>query len=326
MIHGCSVFLTLCRDPSQTKPLFFIRGVLVTLLNAIQMRRSVKIAWIFLISLITLGSMTVIFYDHLPWVGTHFIHKNLGQTTRWSVLLQLQEGSALGNKASLEEVPAPSREAQLKGVFLEQGQQAGQEFAQQLRMESLESVTYSWQQKDNKELLTTFLEARVGPAGGLRTLEAKPAGRSLWLRQEILASWMQMLWPQFISRGLEPKGSWNSTIPFKIQARELANPVDAQWDCTWTYRGNTGQGAVPLAMLDVQSTASAPGQALDGTLRAEVAYDLKNQWVAAVRGSYQIRYAIPTQATEQSTVVLQECIQVQFQAVRVLITSPSSPS
>jgi hypothetical protein len=193
-------------------------------------------------------------------------------------------------------------------------------------MESLQSVTYSWQQKDNADLLKTFLEARVGPAGGLRTLEAKPPGRSVWLRQEILSSWMQALWPQFVSRGLEPKASWNSTTPFKIQARELANPVDAQWDCTWTYRGNTAQGAVPLAMLDVQSTASSPGQALDGTLRAEVAYDLKNQWVAAIRGSYQIRYAIPTQATEQSTVVLQECLQVQFQAVRLLITSPSAPN
>ncbi|MFN8609324.1 MAG: hypothetical protein U0931_17430 [Vulcanimicrobiota bacterium] len=289
------------------------------------MRRSQVIAWFFLVSLLTLGGLSVIFYDRLPWVGTHFVHKNLAQTTRWSVMLQLQEGSALGNKVSLEEVPAPSRDAQLKGVFLQQGQPAGQEWAEQLRMESLESVTYSWQQKDNKELLTTFVETRIGPGGGLRNMEIKPPSRSLWLRQEIIASWMQTLWPQFAGRGIEPKASWNSTVPFKVHSRELANPVDARWDCTWTYRGNTGQSAVPLAMLDVQATAGAPGQAMDGTLRAEVAYDLKNQWVAATRGSFQIRYAIPTQATEQSTVVLQECFQVQFQAVRLLITGPGSP-
>lgn len=281
-------------------------------------------AWFFLISLLTVGGLSVIFYERFPWFGTHFVHNNLGQATRWSVMLQLQEGSALGNKAELEEVPAPGRDAQLKGVFIQQGQAAGQEWAEQLRMESLESVSYSWQQKDNKELLTTFIEARVGPAGGLRNLEIKPAGRSLWLRQEILSSWLQSLWPQFTNRGLEPKASWNSTTPFKINARELANPVDARWDCTWTYRGNTGQTAVPLAMLDVQATASVPGQAADGTLRAEVAYDIKNQWVAATRGSFQIRYAIPTQATEQSTVVLQECFQVQFQAVRLLITGPTA--
>lgn len=286
------------------------------------MRRSQLFAWIFLVSLLSLGGLSVIFYERMPWFGTRFVHGNLGQSTRWSVMLQLQEGSALGNQVNLEEVPAPSRDAQLKGVFVQLPQLAGQEWAETLHMDSLESVSYSWQQKDNKEILKTFIEARVGPSGGLRNLEIKPASRSVWLRQEILTSWLQSLWPQFSNRGLEPKASWSSTTPLKIQARELAKPVDAQWDCTWTYRGNTGQTAVPLAMLDVQATASSPGQALDGTLRAEVAYDIKNQWVAATRGSFQLRYAIPTQATEQSTVVLQECFQVQFQAVRLLITGP----
>ncbi|MBX3166106.1 MAG: hypothetical protein KF760_01795 [Candidatus Eremiobacteraeota bacterium] len=289
------------------------------------MRRSILIVYVFLAILLTLGALGVIFYDHLPWIGTHFIHKNPGAPTRWSVLLQIQQGSALGTKVSLDEVPAPSKEAELKGTFVQQGETAGQEWSQQLRMESLESVQYSWEQKENKELLKCLLEARVGPSGGLRNLEVKPPSRSLWLRQDLLASWLQTLWPQFPGRGLEPKASWNSSVPFKIQARELANPVDARWDCTWTFRGMSHDAAVPLAMIDVQATAGSQGQALDGTLRAEVAYALSTQQVAATRGSFQLRYAIPTQATEQSTVVLQECLQIQFQTLRLIQNAAKTP-
>lgn len=289
------------------------------------MRRSILIAYAFLATLLTLGLLCVIFYDRLPWVGTHFVHKDPGQPTRWSVLLQIQQGSALGTKASLDEVPAPSKEAELKGTFLQKGEPAGQEWSQQLRMESLESVQYSWEQKDNKELLKCLLEARIGRGGGLRNLEVKPPSRSLWLRQDLLTSWMQTLWPQFPNRGIEPKASWNSSVPFKIQARELANPVDARWDCTWTFRGLSNEAAVPLAMIDVQASASSQGQALDGTLRAEVAYALPSQQVAATRGSFQLRYAIPTQATEQSTVVLQECLQIQFQTLRLIENLPKKP-
>jgi len=287
-------------------------------LKAIQMRRSHKFAWIFLVSLLTLASLTWIFYDRLPWVGIHFIHKDPGPSTRWSVNLQLQEGSALANKANLEEVPVPTREAQLKGSLVQQGQATGQEWTQQLRFESLESVQYSWEQKDNKEILKSLLEARVGSMGGLRSLEIKPPTRSIWLRSEVVNAWLQTLWPQFVTRGLEPKQSWNASVPFKIEARELNAPINARWDCTWTYRGNNNDAAVPLAMLDVKATASSEGQQLDGTLRAEVAYSLETQQVAATRGSFQVRYAIPTQATEQSTVVLQECLQGQFQALRMV--------
>ncbi len=289
------------------------------------MRRSILIAYVFIATLLTLGALCVVFYDRMPWVGTHFVHKDPGLATRWSVLLQIQQGSALGTKASLDEVPVPSKEAELKGTYLQQGETAGQEWSQQLRMESLESVQYSWEQKDNKELLKCLLEARVGPLGGLRSLEVKPPGRSLWLREDLLASWMQTLWPQFPNRGLEPKASWNSSVPFKIRARELTNPVDARWDCTWTLRGTSNEAAVPLAMIDVQATASSQGQALDGTLRAEVAYALPTQQVAATRGSFQLRYALPTQATEQSTVVLQECLQIQFQTLRLIQNPPKKP-
>ena len=289
------------------------------------MRRSVIVAWVFLATLLSVGALSVIFYDRLPWVGTHFVHKDIGRATRWSVLLQIQEGSALGTKASLEDVPTPSKEAELKGVFLQQGEPAGQEWAQQLRMESLQSVQYSWEQKDNKELLKCLIDARVGPQGGLRNLEVKPASRSLWLRQELLSSWMQTLWPQFPQRGLEPKASWNSSVPFKIQARELATPVDARWDCTWTFRGISNDSNVPLAMIDVQASASSQGQALDGTFKGEVAYAVPTQQVAATRGAFQLRYAIPTQATEQSTVVLQECLQIQFQTLRLIQTAAKAP-
>lgn len=289
------------------------------------MRRSLLIAYAFLATLLGLGFLAVVFYDHLPWVGTHFVHKDPGAPTRWSVLLQIQEGSALGTKASLEEIPTPTKEAELKGTFLQQGEPAGQEWSHQLRLESLESVQYSWEQKDNKDLLKCLLEARVGPGGGLRNLEVKPPSRSVWLRQELLTSWLQTLWPQFPSRGLEPKASWNSTIPFKIQARELANPVDARWDCTWTFRGISNEASLPLAMIDVQATASSPGQVLDGSFKGEVAYALPVQQVAATRGSFQLRYAIPTQATEQSTVVLQECLQIQFQTLRLTQTPVKKP-
>ena len=300
-------------------------GVLTTLLKAIQMRRSVLVAWSFLATLLSLAILLVVFYDDLPWVGTHFVNKAPGLPTRWSVLLQVQEGSALGTKASLQDIPEPSRDAQLKGTFLQQGEQAGQEWSQQLRMESLESVQYSWEQKDNKELLKCTLEGRVGPAGGLRNLEVKPPSRSLWLRQELLASWLQTLWPQFPSRGLKPKATWNSTVPFKIHPRELTNPVDARWDCSWTFRGLSNEQSVPLAMIDVQATASSPGHVLEGTFKGEVAYSLPTQQVAATHGAFSLRYAIPTQATEQSTVVLQESLQMQFQTLRLIVNAPKKP-
>lgn len=294
-------------------------------MKAIQMRRSVLMAWIFLATLLSVGLLSVVFYDRLPWVGTHFVHKTPGAPTRWSVHLQIQQGSALGTKANLDEVPTPSKEAELKGSFLQQGELAGQEWSQQLHMESLESVQYSWEQKDNKELLKCLIDARVGPLGGLRNLEVKPPSRSLWLRSELLSSWTQSLWPQFPKRGLEPKATWTSSVPFKIQARELANPVDARWDFTWTFRGISNDTNLPLAMIDVQGTANSQGQALDGTFKGEVAYSVPTQQVAASRGAFQLRYAIPTQATEQSTVVLQECLQIQFQTLRLIQAAAKSP-
>jgi hypothetical protein len=289
------------------------------MLNGIQMKRPLTIAWIFLGLLIATGSLLLIFYDQLPWVGTHFVYEESTQPTRWSVNLKLQQGRVLGGeKATLEDVPAPSNQASLTATLLQQGQLSGQEWAQALRIESVESVQYSWDQKGNKDILRSTWDARVGKMGGLRSLQVPPDGRSIWLRNEVITPWLLTLWPQFLARGVEPKQSWTALVPFRITARELTTPFSARWDCTWTFRGTPPDARVPLATLDLQAQAHSDEQLVDGNLRAEVVYSMLDRKVVAGRGSFQVRLAATTQATEQSVVSLMECVQGQFLLQRLI--------
>ena len=283
------------------------------------MKRSLILAWIFLALLIVTGFLVTVFYDRLPWVGTHFVYADSAQPGRWSLDLKLQQGRLLGGgKATLEEVPAATNRASLVATLLQQGQMSGQDWSQTLRIESVESVQYSWDQKGNKDLLSTTWEARVGRMGGLHSLQVPPEGRSIWLRNEVITPWLLTMWPQFLARGVEPKQSWTALVPFRVTARELASPFGARWDCTWTYRGNPPGARVPLATLDVVGQAHSDEQAVDGNLRAEVVYSVIDRTIVACRGSFQIRLAASTQATEQSTVSVLECVQGQFLLQRLI--------
>jgi len=290
------------------------------------MKRSQILAWTFLGLLLSLAGSIGIFYDRMPWVGTHFVYTDSELPTRWSLGLQLQQGRALGGgQATLAEVPPPSNQATLKASLLQQGRRAGTEWVQTLRIESVESVQYSWDQKGNKDLLNSQWEAQVGRLGGLLALQIKSEGRSIWSRAEITTPWLLTLWPQFLTRGVEPKDSWTSLVPFRVSARELDKPISARWDCTWTYRGNPPDARVPLATLDVVGQAHSEDQPLEGNLRAEVVYSVIDKMVVAGRGSFQIRMAVSTQATEQSAVSVLECLQGQFLLQRLLAEPDKSP-
>ena len=289
------------------------------MLKAIQMKRSLIFAWIFLALLVVTGSLLALFYDRLPWVGTHFVYADSTPPARWSLDLKLQRGRVLGGgKATLDEVPAPTTQASLRATLLQQGQFSGQEWAQTLRIESVESVQYSWEQKGNKDLLSATWEARVGKMGGLRALQVPPGVHTIWLRNELVTPWLLTMWPQFLARGVEPKQSWTALVPFRVTARELSSPFSGRWDCTWTYRGNPPDARVPLATLDLQAQAHSDEQPVDGNLRAEVVYSVLDKTIVAVRGSFQVRVVAAIQATQQSTVSLLECVQGQFLIQRLV--------
>lgn len=276
------------------------------------------LAWLFFGLLVAAAGLLWVFYDRLPWVGTHFVYVHKSEPGRWSLNLTIRQARALGNRASLEDVPAPTNLAHLAATIWQQPQVTGQEVTHSLRIESVESVQYSWEQKETKDLLTTQWEARTGLLGGLHGLQMRPEGRALWLRNEVVTPWLLTLWPQFLSRGVQPKQSWSSLVPFKIAPRELNVPLTARWDCTWTYRSESSDANVPIATLDLAGQARCDQQPVDGTLRAEVAYSVIDRTIVAVRGVYQLRFAAATQATEQSSVAVLECVQGKFEIVRLV--------
>lgn len=263
-------------------------------------------------------------YDRLPWVGTHFVHNDPGRLAHWGLDLSYQEARGVGNStATLDDIPEFSADAQLKATVRQQGRKAGGEWLQDLRIESVESVQYSWEQGNNRDLLASVWEARVGALGGLRSLRIEPESRSLWLRPELMTPWLLTLWPQFVSKGVEPKQAWTSQVDFTYSSRELNKPVPGRWQCTWSFRGAPQDTSVPLAVLDLRAQAQSDEAGMDGNLVAEMVYALAEGKLVGGRGTFSLRVAARVQATETSTVTLLNGVKGQFQIVRQNEASPT---
>lgn len=258
------------------------------------------------------------FYDYLPWVGTHLRYGRLDAPGALMLKLDVQTARAIqGEPAGLDAVPKPGQQASLRGTVTHQGQRSGSEWLQTLRIESVESLQYSWQQKNTKDLLTSSLETRIGASGGLLSLQVRPPNRSVWLRQEVATPWLIAMWPPFVARGVEPKALWNSQMSFELQPSEGSKPIQARWDCVWSYRGQPQGSDQNLAILDVKGQASAD-QPVDGALVGEVVYSLEEQRVMGCRGSFRFRIAAREQATDTAAVTVLDAVQGQFEVLRVI--------
>ena len=277
------------------------------------MKTSHKVMATALILFLLAGTTLWMFYDQLPWVGTHFVYSERDKTDYWTLDLKIQEGRELrGGQASLEDVPVPDTEAALKMRLILQGQKAGNEWLQQVQVQEIESVQYSWQQKANKELLAARWEVRNSASGGVQKLNIHPSQGSLWLRQEVSLPWLSTLWPQFRRGGVQPGQSWSASLPFQVEARELKSAVAGEWDARWSFRGLAPETAVPLAVLDLQATVRSRST-LGGDLRAEVLYSLLDKRVVAARGSFMVSLVGESKVTG---VNLLDRIQGQFQLLR----------
>lgn len=255
-----------------------------------------------------------LYYDYLPWVGTHFVHAGRDLPDHWTLELKVQEGRQLrGGTAQMSDVPVPETEAALKGQLFLQGQKAGHEWLQQVKVEQIESIQYSWEQKTNKDLLQARWEVRSGQRGGLQKLSVHPEQGSLWLRQEICSAWLGTLWPLFRPQGVHVGQNWTALIPFQIDAKELKSPISCQWESTWSFRGMAPEAAVPLAILDLRAAARSSQGQVEGDLRAEVLYSVIDQRVVATRGSYMVSLIGESKVTG---VQLLDRVQAQFQLLR----------
>lgn len=283
-----------------------------------------------LLCLAVLASVAMLawkFYDRLPWVGLHMIYVNSTDPDHWNLQIQIQEGQALGpENAGLDDIPIPSKSAALKANLDLQGQQMSTELVYLVKANSIESQQYSWEQKGNKDLLTSTVEVRTGLMGGVNGLVCRPESSSLWFREEIDSPWLTTLWPLFLRKGVEPKQSWSAQVPFQFRSKELSQPIASRWDCLWTYRGMAPKATVPLAILDLQSQASSEDHSIDGNLKAEVLYSVVDQRVVASRGSFQVKVAAKVQATETARVTFLKNLQGQFQLLRLVQKGPPGQS
>lgn len=263
------------------------------------------------------GSLLWVFYDRLPWVGTHFSHRDPASLSHWAMELNLQESRAIGNSSSgLDQVSAPDRQARLAATLRQEGRRAGSEWAQVVRVESVESTQYSWEQADNRDLLVSQVDLRVGPRGGLRTLQVQPEARSIWMRQELLTAWLQTLWPAYPSRGLEVGDGWTSEVPFQVEARELSRPLRARWLCSWSFRALPADTSIPLALLELKAEAVGEEVPLEGNLAAEILYSVLEGKLVGSRGSFGLKFAAPTEPEKDSSLTLLSNVRGQFQLVR----------
>jgi hypothetical protein len=258
------------------------------------------------------------FYEYLPWVGTHLRYARLDSAGAMVLKLNVQTARAIqGDAAGLEAVPQPSQGGTLQATLSHQGQKSGSEWLQTFRGDSIQSVDYAWQQKSNKDILTSSLDTRLGPSGGLLSVGVRPASRSVWLRPEVVTPWMLAMWPPFPARGIEPKALWNSQMSFELQPAEGGKPIQARWSCVWSYRGQPQGSDHQLAVLDVKGQASAE-QPVDGAFLGEVVYSLQEQRVMACRGSFRFRIAAREQATDSAAVTVLDAVQGQFEVLRLV--------
>lgn len=265
------------------------------------------------------------FYEYMPWVGTHFDYVNLDAAGAYVLNLTVAEGSAVqGGTVGLEQVPKLSRNAAISLAVGHQGQRSGGEVLQVLKPQQVESVQYSWEQKNTDDLLKSTWEARLAGHGGLTGLQVRPPSRSLWMRPELSVPWIAAAWPPFLKRGVDPKARWTSEVPFQIQPEGLSAPLKAHWDCTWTFRGTSESGAGPLAVLDLEAQAGGADQSVKGALRGEVAFSLDQGRTMAARGAYQFGYAAHGTVGEGADVTALDVVQCQFQLVRVVARKDAS--
>lgn len=303
------------------------QGLAGYLLNDFQMKVLHRLAIGCVGCVVLAGGLVYLNWDRMPWVGLHFIHRDAQLPSRWSLELKLQEGREVAPAGvGLDKVPALNKQASLLATLAQEGRSEGYEVHQAIRLESIESIQYSWEQKHNRELLVTRWEARVGPLGGLRSLQIVPTGKSVWTRHHASLPWVFSMWPQFVKRGLEPGASWSGTSEFKIEAPELNEPVAVVWDYTWTYRGQPPNQQAPLALLEAQGKVRDDRQRVQGTLRAEVIYSILDQKVAGCRGAFQVQTAAPVQPGEGLHMTLLENLQGQFQVVRLIPGATATPS
>lgn len=272
------------------------------------------------------GALLWRFYEYMPWVGTHLAYAQKDAAGGFVLNMSVSEGSEVrGGAVGLSEAPQLSRNATIAVTLSHRGQKSGSEVLQTLKPEALESIQYSWEQKNTKDLLASTWEARLGPHGGLVGLQIRPPNRSLWMRPEVCAPWLQAIWPPLVARGVDPKAQWSSQLVFAFQPDGLPKPVQAHWDCTWTFRGVSESGAGQLAILDLQGHAAGE-QPVDGALRAEVAFSLSEGRVMASRGAYQFRSAVHQQVGQGSEITALSVLQGQFQLARLVAGQTSSPA
>lgn len=289
------------------------------MLKPIQMRWARRLLAGLLILFVGSGALLWYFYDSMPWVGTHLRYASKEDGGGFNIKLDLAEGRAVqGGKGSLQQVPPPNRTAGLSASLAVEMQPSGSEYLQRLRLKQVQSVQYSWEQKENKNLLGSVYENRVGSAGGLLSVTCKPELSNLWQRSDVASAWILPLWPTFPWKGLKAKDSWTSETPFQVVSREVGKPFFGRWNCNWTFREEPQDADHRLAILDLDASASSADQPLEGRVRAEIAYSMDERRIMAYRGAFQLKMAATAQATEQDAVTLLDVVQGRFQVLRIV--------
>ena len=183
---------------------------------------------------------------------------------------------------------------------------------QTCRYESIQKVEYSWKRVETRATLLNLWDTLLGPNGGVRALKVRALSSSPWFQPEVLGPLNAAIWPELPENNVAPGQSWENTVRFQLEARELAQPLPLQWQCHWTWRPPVPGSSEAVATLDLQATPAAPVQ---GNWSGEVLYSVPDHRVVGARGLVKMSLTAPSSQPDMSLV---EGLEVSYELLRLL--------